>query len=416
MRRSRATSSRIRLADLVDEAVLGIGSRPARLLLTMIGTVIGIGSLVATIGLGQTAGGQIAEKFDAAAATRVVVRAAEAGFGTADGSGPKLADDVAMRIARLAGVTAAGTISEVDVGDQDTSEGAISGVLLNDPSGSEQVALDVYATSADLLRAANGSTSVGRYFDVGHDHRADPVVVLGARAAERLGITRVDHGPVIFIGERAFTVIGIVGDGGSRPELLDAVIMPYGVAKAVYGLDAPGEVEVRTVLGAAQQVAGQAAIAASPNDPTAVRVTAPPPPGSLGSDVQADLNTLLLVFGMVALVVGGIGIANVTLLSVMERAGEIGLRRALGARRRQIAAQFLAESGMLGGVGGLIGTAAAILVILVVSVMQQWTPVLHPALPVAAPVLGALIGLAAGAYPALKAAAVEPMSALRQSE
>lgn len=403
--------SRIRPADLLDEAILGVGSRPARLLLTMIGTVIGIGALVATIGLGQTAGGQIAERFDAAAATRVVIRPAEAGLGAADGSGPRLADDVAERIARLAGVVAAGTVSEVDIGGQ-----AISGVLLNDPTGSEQVDLAVYATSADLLRAAGGSISIGRYFDAGHDQRADSVVVLGARAAERLGITRVDQRPVIFIGDHAYSVIGIVGDAGSRPELLDAVIMPYRTAVDRYGMESPDQAEVRTVLGAAQQVAGQAAIAASPNDPTSIRVTAPPPPGSLGSDVQADLNTLLLVFGCVALVVGGIGIANVTLLSVMERAGEIGLRRALGARRRHIAAQFLAESGMLGGVGGLIGTAAAVLAILIVSLVQQWTPVLHPALPIAAPTLGALIGLAAGAYPALKAAAVEPMAALRQAE
>ncbi|NYE75209.1 putative ABC transport system permease protein [Microlunatus parietis] len=401
----------IRPGDLLDEAILGIGSRPARLLLTMIGTVIGIGALVATIGLGQTAGGQIAEKFDAAAATRVVVRPADSGFGMADGSAPQLAADVAERIARLAGVVAAGTISEVDIGDQ-----TVSGVLLNDPAGSEQIDLDVYATSADLLRAAGGSISVGRSFDAGHDRRADPVVVLGSRAAERLGITRVDQRPVIFIGDHPYSVIGIVGDAGSRPELLDSVIIPYQVAVDRYGLDAPEQVEVKTVLGAAQQVAGQAAIAASPNDPTQVRVTAPPPPGSLGSDVQADLNTLLLAFGAVALVVGGIGIANVTLLSVMERSGEIGLRRALGARRRHIAAQFLAESGLLGGVGGLIGTAFSILVILVVSLAQQWTPVLHPALPVLAPILGAVIGLAAGAYPALKAAAIEPMAALRQAE
>ncbi|MFC7623593.1 ABC transporter permease [Microlunatus sp. GCM10028923] len=404
-------NSKIRPADLLDEAVLGIGSRPARLLLTMIGTVIGIGSLVATIGLGQTAGGQIAERFDAAAATRVVIKPTDSGFGSMDGSGPKLAEDVAERIARLAGVVAAGTISEVDLGDQ-----TISGVLLNDPAGSEQVDLQVYATSAELLAATGGSLGTGRYFDAGHDRRADSVVVLGKRAAERLGITRVDQRPVIFIGDHPYSVIGIVGDAGSRPELLDAVIMPYGTAVDRYGLESPSEVEVRTVLGAAQQVAGQAAIAASPNDPTSVRVTAPPPPGSLGSDVQADLNTLLLAFGAVALVVGGIGIANVTLLSVMERAGEIGLRRALGARRRHIATQFLVESGLLGGVGGLIGTALAVLVILGVSVAQQWTPVLHPALPVAAPILGALIGLAAGAYPALKAAAIEPMAALRQAE
>lgn len=402
-------SSRLGLPDLLDEAVMGIGSRPARLILTMIGTIVGIGALVATIGVGQTAGGQIAERFDAAAATRVVIKPASEQLGEEEG--PSLAWDVAERVARLAGVLAAATISEVDVGEDE-----ITSVRLNDPTGAGVVDLDVYATSADVLTAITGSLSVGRYFDVGHDQRSDPVVVLGSRAAERLGISRVDHRPTIFIGDRAFTAIGILDKAGSRPVLLDSVIMPNGVAEDLYGLSSPAEVEIRTMLGAAQQVGGQSAIAASPNDPTSVRVTAPPPPGSLGTDVRGDVNTLLLAFGFLALIVGGLGIANVTLLSVMERAGEIGLRRALGARRHHIAGQFLAESGMIGLMGGLIGTALAVATVLIVAISQQWTPLLQPVLAVSAPLLGAVIGLAAGAYPALKAAAIEPMTALRQSE
>jgi putative ABC transport system permease protein len=133
----------------------------------------------------------------------------------------------------------------------------------------------------------------------------------------------------------------------------------------------------------------------------------------LQDKVQSDVNALFLVLGGVALLAGAVGIANVTLLSVMERKGEIGLRRALGATRRNIGGQFLIESGVVGFLGGLLGASSGVLVTLAVSATRSWTPVLDLRLAAGAPVLGVLIGVLAGAYPAWRACAVEPIDALR---
>ena len=177
----------------------------------------------------------------------------------------------------------------------------------------------------------------------------------------------------------------------------------------------PAELEIRTAVGAAQLIARQAPVAIDPNEPTALQVDAPPAPGQVRRDVEADVNALFLLLGGVALLVGGLGIANVTLLSVLERISEIGLRRALGAARRHIAAQFLVESVVVGFLGGLLGTTAGVLLTVSVSAARDWTPLLDIRLVVMAPLLGAVIGLAAGTYPAWKASAIEPIDALRGS-
>jgi putative ABC transport system permease protein len=401
---------RLSVRDLMDEALAGVAARPARLVLLTLGTVLGIAALVATVGIGQTAAGQITQRFDEAAATRVVVQAREGDGPGEEGavSLSRLPWDAPERLTRLNGVAAAGTYARVDI-----DEATVTGLPVADPAGTATQDVPVAAGSPGLFEAVRAQLRTGRLYDAGHDERGDPVVVLGRYAAERLGVERIDSQPSIFIGDRPFTVIGIVESVGARADLLDSAVMPVGTARAGYGLTALEAVEIRTELGAAQLVARQAPIAISPNEPELLDVNAPPRPGQLRRDVVGDVNALFLVLGGVALLVGGLGIANVTLLSVLERISEIGLRRAVGATRIHIAGQFLVESGIVGLLGGLIGATVGVLATVGVSAFRDWTPLLDMRLAIGAPLLGALIGLLAGTYPAWRAATIEPIAALR---
>lgn len=396
------------LRDLLAEASHGIGARPGRLFLTIIGTVLGIGSLVVTVGLAQTAAGQIASRFDAVAATQVVITPATAQTRGGERATGRIPWDVEDRLHRIAGIELVGALASVDV-----DNARVTAVPVHDPSAPTLANPQVMAATPGLIDAVGGRVVTGRTFDAGHDERGDRVALLGARAAQRLGVVRVDSQPSVFIGDRAYTVIGIIDDVKRRSDLLDAVIIPVGTARHDYRLAALEQAHARMAVGAGPVIAAQAPIALEPNAPETIEVQVPPAGSSVRQNVQADINAIFLALGAVALLVGGLGIANVTLLSVRERTGEIGLRRALGATRRDIGNQFIVESGVIGLLGGLVGSALGVAVVVVVSLTKEWTPILDTAVVVGSAGLGGVIGVLAGLYPALKAARVEPIHALR---
>lgn len=404
-------ADRFSAQDLLAEATADIGSRPARLVMTLLGTVLGIASLVATLGFAQTAAAQVARQFDALALTQVVVAPAEARTGASEKTvaAGRLPWDSPERVRLLAGVESAALITTIELPVGET----ITAVPVNDPSAPQVTAPTLVAASSGFPAAVGADVVTGRFFDDGHDDRRDRVVVLGVDAAERMGINRVDSQPSVFIAGLAYSVIGIVDGMERRGEFRDAVIIPDGAARADFGLEAPAELTIGIVLGAGPQVAEQSVVALQPDAPDSLEAQSPPATSDLSRDVRADVNVVFLILGAIALLAGGLGIANVTLLSVMERVGEIGLRRALGATRQQIAAQFMVESVVIGFIGGLIGAALGVGAVVVVAVIQGWPPQTDPVVAGCGALLGAVVGCGAGWYPARRAARIEPVAALR---
>ncbi|MDI6777220.1 MAG: ATP-binding cassette domain-containing protein [Syntrophales bacterium] len=399
--------SGITIRDLLNEAIAGMFVRPGRMMLTVLGIIVGLTALVATLGLTRTAGNRIISQFDQLAATELFIKA-KPGRTTGIVDPKAIPWDAPTRLRRLNGVVAVGMMSEVDVGGALVSSSPVKDFL-----NQSAFKLAVYAASPDLFRAVRAELLTGKLLDIGHSNRADRVVVLGPDAARHLGITGPEQLPSISIGDHLYLVIGILRDVARKPELLGSVIIPEGTARYYFGLVGPDTVVVETKIGAAYLIADQARLALRPDDPQVLKIEVPLEPKRVRDEVQTDLNVMFLMLGALSLVVGAIGIANITLVGVMERTSEIGLRRAIGATRWHIAAQFLIESTSLGVIGGIIGANIGVLIVVAVSAYYIWTPVLDPAAPFLAPLVGGVIGLLSGTYPALCAAHLEPVDAFR---
>jgi putative ABC transport system permease protein len=389
------------------EAVLGLAGRPGRLILTALVVVLGIGALVATVGFAQTGARQVQARFEAVTARHGVVKPAqETGMpGFVPGVVPW---DAAERAVRLNGVTSAGTVAKLD------SPGLVTAGPVIDPTAPPTRQPLVMAATPGLFPAISGHIQEGAWLDNFHEQHAERVAVLGARAAQLLGVLRVDNQPAVFIGTTSYTVIGIIDRVEYVADLLDAVIVPQSTARTTLGLPLPGELHVGVDLGAGPIIAEQFGLQLNPNNPQGYDIVMPPPASQMRQDLAADVNSLFLILGLVALAIGGVTIAVVSSMSVMERRGEIGLRRAIGATCGQIAAQFVAESAIVGLLGALIGAAVGGLAVTVWSIIRGWTPVLDLRLAAAAALTGVGVGVLSGLIPAHRAARLEPATALQE--
>lgn len=401
--------SRLAARDLLAEAVAGMLQRPARSALTALGTVLGVGAFVAILGLTATASAQIDSRFNTLTATEVTVE--DTGGERPDLVPVAFPKDSDARIERLNGVEAAGVYWPV----QFEGGATVRAAPITGASGGEQT--QVIAASPGALEAAVPYLAAGRTYDRFHDSRADQVAVIGSGMAARLGITTLETYPAIFIGDQPFTVIGIVDDVDRKADLLLSVVVPRTTAERIWGPPSDGaraKMLIATRIGAAVQIADEAPYALDAAHPERFKAIPPPDPKTLRTGVTSDLNELFLLLAAICLVIGAVGIANTTLVAVLERTGEIGLRRALGARGRHITAQFLTESGMLGTLGGVIGTSLGTLTVVVVALAREWTPVIHPGTVAAAPAIGLATGVLAGLYPSWRAARIQPAEALRR--
>ncbi len=395
------------MAQLMHESWIAVSRRLSRSLLTATGTMLGVGGFVVISGLTATASNQISAHFDRLSATEVVLYDAAANNVDLSADAP-FPNNIEALTAQLPGVKHAGLVWTLPT--EITARSPLSWQAPLD-SGAR-----VMAASPGYFDSIHAHLAVGRLFDAGLRRQRARVVVLGPSAAAELGVGVLSGSGVVLIGAEPFQVIGILADSERRPDTLFSVVIPDLTATESWGRQADGPVEVliETTPAAAQLVSRQAPLAVSPADPERIGVRVPPDPRALREQVEGDVRLLVGILAGLALVVGAFQIANASLVSMLQRIGEIGLRRALGASQYDIAGQLLLESVLIGAIGGLAGSSLGVLAIVALSAARSWSPVLDLGLLVPSIVFAALLGAAAGAYPALRAARLDPLESLRQ--
>lgn len=378
------------------EAVISIVRQPVRTLLCALGTVVAIGAFTTTNGLTESASNAVSASFNELRATTVEFQGP-----------PTLSEADVTRLGRLRGVTGAGLVW--DLNQQQPLPVAIG----PSASGPSQTQLSVAAMSPSALTAVGAVLSSGRLYDAGADRHHQMVALLGSGAAAQLGIGSSLGNPAINISGVVVTVVGIVSSSQQESQALLGVIVPPYVAEVIAGNHDPRRVIARTAPGAAQLIGRQGPAELDPYQPGQVTAEVPPNPTTLHSQVQASLSTLLSVLSLAGLGIGFLSITAVTIMSVAQRRSEVGLRRAVGYGRLEIARLIVLEAAGVGMLGGILGTSVGVLATAAIASGNHWTPVMNTTLVLAAPFVGVAVGVLAGLYPAIRAARITPMAALR---
>ncbi len=393
--------SRLRLGDVLRVGSLGLRSRRLRTGLSTLGVAIGIAAMVGVLGLSASSQEDLNSKIRALGTNLLEVQASQ-GFGRGAGVLPDTAVAMTSRIGPVTAVSSLTTVTATVRRTDMISEGITGGI-------------GVFAADPGLLATLHASLADGRFLDAAT--ATYPAVVLGSTAAQKLGIVDVADGLRVFIAGNWFDVIGILDPVAAAPGLDRAAIVGLPAAETYIVGDSidPGTVYVRTEDGAADMVSAVLPNTVNPATPEEVQVTRPSDALAAQEAASSAFTSLFLGLGAVALLVGGIGIANVMVIAVIERRTEIGLRRALGATRAHIRRQFLTEAVLLAGAGGVVGVLLGALVTAGYARAQDWQIVIPPVAIAGGLVAAILIGGIAGLYPAARAARLPPTEALRSN-
>ena len=392
--------SRLRPADVLRVGALGLHTRRLRTGLSTLGVAIGIAAMVGVLGLSASSREELQTRIRALGTNLLEVQAGQ-GLGRGTQTLPADAVKMVRRIGPVTAVSSIATVTGATVRRTDAiSEGINSGIT-------------VFAADDALLTTLNASLADGKWLDDATS--TYPAVVLGSIAAQKLGIVSVADELRVRIGDNWFAVIGILKPVAAAEGLDRGAIIGIDAAQTyVVGGDiAPERIYIRTQEGAIDAVRTVLPPTVNPETPEEVEATRPSDALAAEDAASTAFTSLFLGLGAVALLVGGIGIANVMVIAVIERRSEIGLRRALGATKAHIRRQFLTEAILLAGAGGVVGVGLGAAVTAIYASTKHWKVVVPP-IAIGGGVVAALaIGAVAGLYPAARAARLPPTEALR---